>query len=162
MMKRRIFALVLALCCGLVVLTGCDMMGQVADAALEAAKVELENQIKAKIAEYKLTVVEGKSAFGQLNDEGGKYQFFYAILVQSNTDASARECAEALNKVFGTAGYEKQTKSEFPSKHLVHKTITFTHSDFSADNYYVIYLYLPDLTGWIEKIPQITFPTMPR
>ena len=161
-MIRRIFALILVLCFSLCIFAGCDAVSDIASAAVEAAKQEVENQVKAKLEEYKVTIVEGKSAFGALNDEGGKYQFFYAILVQTNTESAAADCANALNSAFGNAGYVAQTAPEFENEHLVHKTITFNRTDFSAGNYYTVYLYLSDLTGWVEKLPELTFPTIPQ
>ena len=161
-MIRRIFALVLALSLGLTLLAGCGAVSDIASAAMEAAKQEVENQVKAKLEEYKVTIVEGKSAFGTLNDEGGKYQFLYAILIRANGETAAADCADALNKAFGNAGYAAQTAPEFENAHLVHKTITFDHTDFSAGDYYTVYLYLADLTGWTEKLPELTFPTIPK
>jgi hypothetical protein len=62
-----------------------------------------------------------------------------------------------MNKLFSEAGLTAQTDSTVRNDHLVHKSITFKHDDFSAGNYYVIWGYaadlsisLPDLSELIE------------
>ncbi len=146
---RRIIAFTLMIACLLGCFAGCGgAVSEVADSVLEAAKAELENQIKAKIEEYKVTVVETKTAFGDLS--GGKYQFYCAILVQTNAESSAADCAEGLGKLFPNAGFVKQTGSQVESEQLVNKTITYGQTDFSADNYYTVYVYVEDITKVVD------------
>ena len=145
---RKFLSLLLIAACLMGCLAGCgDAVSEVADSVVNAAKAELEKQIQAKVEEYKVTVVEMKTAAGQLND-GGKYQFYCAILVQTNTESGAKDCADGLSKVFGNAGYMKQTGSNVESDLLTQKTITYKQTDFSADNYYTVYVYVKDLTNW--------------
>lgn len=149
-MIRKIIAFVLTLACVACCFAGCgEAMGDIAGNVLSAAKEELESQIKAKIEEYKVEVVETKTAVGQLNDEG-EYQFYCAILVKTNSESSAEDCANGLDKLFGTTGYMKQTGSSVESEHLVKKFITYDHTDFSGDNYYTVYVYVADVTKVID------------
>ena len=146
---RKAIALLLALCCAVCLFSGCDAVSEVTDNVLAAAREELMNQIRAKIEENKVTVVEAKSTVGKLNDAGGKYQFFCAMLVQTNSADSAENCAQAVAALFGRASYMAQTGSHVESQYLVHKTITYNHTDFSAGNYYTVFVYVEDLTAFI-------------
>ena len=148
---KRIFCLLLAAVCSLSLLAGCgDVVSDVADNVLSAAKDELMTQIQEKVEQYKVTVKETKAAVGTLNDEGGKYQFFCAILVQTNEESSAEDCANALGTVFGRGGYMAQADSKVESEHLVHKAITYNTTDFSAGNYYTVYVYVADITKIVD------------
>lgn len=140
-MIRKVVSLVLAalLLCG--IFAGCNAVNEIADSVVNAAKAELENQIKGKLEEYKVDAVELKTAFGKLNDEGGKYQFFCAVLVKSDSEALPKAAADALVKLFPSAGLVSQNGSKVENAHLVHKDITYNHSDFSSGNYYTIYVY---------------------
>ncbi len=129
---------------------GKDTVTGIAGNVLEAAKTELTAQIQGKLEEYKLEVVEVKPVVGKLNDEGGKYQFYCAALVRANAESSAEECAKALNKVFGEAGHVSQTGSQVESQHLVHKTVTYRQTDFSAGNYYTVYVYVAAIDQIID------------
>lgn len=144
-MKMRMLALILALSCLLCALTGCATVLEVTGEVVNAAKEELENQIREKLGEYKVTPMEFKSAFGKLNDDGGKYQCFYAVLVQTDTESHVINCAQTLGKAFSDSGYMLQTASAVESKYLVHKTVTYDHADFTAGNYYTIFVYVDDL-----------------
>lgn len=148
---KRIICLMLVLVLATSLFTGCgEAVSEVADNVLAAAKEELVNQIQLKVEEYKVTVKETKTAVGKLNDDGGKYQFYCAILVQTNTESSAKDCANALGKVFGESGHVAQTGSAVESEHLVHKTITYNHSDYSEGNYYTVYVYVADITKVVD------------
>ena len=156
-MKRRIFSLFLAVCMTLSLCACGGTAGQIADSVMEAAATELKNQVRQLLEQNKLEVVEIKTTFGKLNDDGGKYQFFIAALVKSNGTAVPQSTADAMNKLFSEAGLTAQTESALHNSHLLHKTITFKHDDFSAGNYYVIWGYaadlsisLPDLSELIE------------
>ena len=145
-MKRKFLCLILAVIMTLS-LVGCGgATGQIADAVMEAAMTELRNQVKALLEQNKLEVVEIKTAFGKLNDEGGKFQFFIGALVKSNSTAVPQSTADTMGKIFSEAGLTAQSGSALENSHLVHKDITFKHSDFSEGNYYVIWGYAADLT----------------
>lgn len=148
-MIRKMIAVLLAISCAVGLFAGCGAIGDVADEVLAAAKTELEKQIKAKVEEYKVEVVETKTAVGKINDDG-KYQFYCAMLVKTNAESSAEDCAKAVGKLFGESGYVKQSGSDVVSDKLVHKTITYEHDDFEEGNYYTIYVYVEDVTKVID------------
>lgn len=149
-MLRKIIAFVLTAACVCCLFAGCGgVVTDVADNVLAAAKEELVSQIKEKVQQYKVTAVETKAAVGTLNDDGGKYQFYCAILVQTNAESSAADCAKAL-KGLGESGYMAQTGSHVDSEHLVHKTITYDRTDFSEGNYYTVYVYIADITKVVD------------
>ena len=149
-MKRKLFCLflcvILVLCC----FAGCgETVGEIAGNVAEAAMKELEAQVKATLEEYKVEVIEVKSAVGKLNDNSdSKVQFYCAALVRANSDVIPKSIAVSLGSIFEEAGCHRWLKSEVDSNHLVHKDITFKHSDFSTGDYYLIYVYndkLPSL-----------------
>ena len=148
---KRIVSLLLALTLALGLFAGCgEAVSDVADNVLTAAKEELMKQIQEKVETYKVTVKETKAAVGTLNDDGGKYQFYCAILVQTNTESSAGDCADALGKVFGESGYDLQTGSAVKSEHLVHKTLAYDTEDYSGGNFYTVYVYVADITKVVD------------
>ena len=156
-MKRKFISLILAAAMALS-LFGCSgKAGEIAGSVKDAAVNELKNQVQQLLEENKLEVVEMKTAFGQLNDDGGKYQLFIAALVKSNSEAIPQSTADTMAKLFSDAGLTLQTASRLENAHLVHKEISFNHSDFSDGSYYVIWGYaadlsidLPDLSSLIE------------
>ena len=158
-MKHRItaFVLIVALCLSL---CGCsevvsDIAGNVADAAMK----ELEQQIKEAVEEYKVVVVEIKSAVGKLNDESdSSLQFFCGVLVRSNSDALPQSGSNALGKLFEQSGITPQTGSAIQNDLLTNKSISFKHTDFSADDYYMLWVYSPSLT---QKLSELELPTLP-
>ena len=132
-----------------------DIAGNVADAALK----ELEVQIRKTVEEYKVDVVEVKSAVGRLNNESdSRMQFFCGVLVRSNSDALPKGGAEALEGLFEQSGIQKQTESQIENPLLVNKKIAFKHSDFSSGDYYMIWVYSPSLT---QKLQELELPTLP-
>ena len=151
-MKRKLLSLVLA--CALVLsLCGCGgTVGEIAGNVANAAMEELETQVRKVLEENKLEVVELKTAFGKLNDDGGDYQFFVAALVRTESQTAAQATADTLAKLFTDAGLTVQTASALESPYLVHKDITFKHSDFSGGNYYVIYAYHADLAAGMPSL----------
>ena len=161
-MKHRItaFVLMLALC---LALGGCgevvnDIAGNVADAAME----ELEQQIKETVEEYKVSVVEVKSAVGKLNDESdSNLQFFCGVLVRSNSDALPKSGTEILGDLFEQAGIQPQTGSSIENDLLTNKEISFNHTDFSSGDYYLIWVYSPSLTQKLEEL-ELELPTIPN
>lgn len=158
-MKRKLLSLVLA---ALMVLSLCGCggtAGEIAGSVMDAAMAELKDQVTALLEKNKLDVVEMKTAFGTLNDAGSKNQFFIAALVQSNSDGIPQSTADTLDKLFSDAGLTVQTGSAVENSYLVHKDITFNHTDFSQGNYYVIWAYaadlsikLPDLSGLLDLV----------
>ena len=154
-MKRRLLALFLAVLMTLS-LCGCGgTAGQIADSVMDAAMKELKNQVTQLLEKNKLEVVEVKTAFGQLNDDGGKYQFFIAALVKSNSTSVPQSTADAMGKIFSDAGLTWQNSASLDNSHLVHKDITFKHTDFSAGNYYVLWGYAADLSIELPDLSQL-------
>lgn len=147
---KKILCLLLVLSCVAGLLTSCDMVASIAGNVLEAAKEELVTQVESTVEKYKVSIKEVKPLVGKLNDEGGKYQFFCALLVQTNTESNAKECANALGKAFTEAGCAPQTQSNLENKHLVHKSIAYSTSDFSEGNYYTVYVYTADLSKLVD------------
>lgn len=155
-MIRKVVSLILAalMLCGM--FAGCNAVGDIAGNVADAAMKELENQVKASLEKNKVNVVELKTAVGHLNDSGSKLQFFCAALVKSESAAVPEAAAEAMDAVFEKAGVIVQTGSKVESEYLVHKDITFKHSDFSDGTYYVIYVYISDMS---IKLPELNLPT---
>lgn len=132
-----------------------DIAGNVRDAALK----ELEAQIQKTVEEYKVEVVEVKSAVGRLNNgSDSRMQFFCGVLVRSNSDALPKGGAEALDGLFEQSGIQKQTGSQIENPLLVNKKVSFKHSDFSSGDYYMIWVYSPSLT---QKLQELELPTLP-
>lgn len=158
-MKYRL-TLVLLVAALLMTLCGCndvvnDIAGNVADAALK----ELEVQIKNTVKEYKVDIVEIKSAVGKLNaGSDSDKQFFCGVLVRSNSNALPESGADALEGLFEKSGIVRQDSSEIKSELLTNKSIHFKHSDFSSGNYYMIWVYSPSLT---QKLSELELPTLP-
>ena len=155
-MVRKVVSLVLAafMLCG--IFAGCNAVGEIAGNVADAAMKELENQVKATLEKNKVNVVELKTAIGKLNDDGSEMQFFCAALVKSDPDTVVNGAAEAMGAVFEKSGVLVQTGSKVESEYLVHKDITFKHSDFSDGTYYVIYVYISDMS---IKLPELNLPT---
>ena len=159
-MKRRLSALFLAVLM-MLTLSGCgETAGKIADSVMDAAVAELKNQVKLLLEQNKLEVVEIKTAFGKLNDDGSKHQFFIAALVKANSDAVAKSTANALGKLFTDAGLTVQSDSQLENSHLVHKSITFKLTDFSAGGYYVIWAYASDLSIQLPDLSQLIEATI--
>lgn len=141
-MKHKFFCLLLALMLLMSTLAGCGAVSEIADNVANAAKTELENQVKAMLAEYKVDVVELKTAAGTLNDDAEPFHFFCAVLVRSENDAIPKACADALSKNFQDAGVVLQTGSAIDSPHLVKKSLAYKFTGFDdGSTYYTIYIY---------------------
>ena len=143
---RKIICLILVAVV-LLGVAGCGAVGEIAGSVAEAAMKELENQLKSELEKNKVEIVEMKTAFGKLNDEGGEMQLFIAALVKTDSTDSLGVATDAIGGLFAVSGWESQESSQLENEHLVHKTITFKHSDFSSGNYYVIYGFAPSITG---------------
>lgn len=152
-MKYKFLSLLLAVALLTMCLSGCgETVGKIAGNVADAAMKELETQVKKTLEENKLEVVEIKTVFGVLNDEGSEHQFFCAALVKSEAQSIPQATADTLSKLFTDAGLLTQTTSKVDSPYLVHKDITFKHSDFSDGTYYVIFAYQSDLTANMPTI----------
>lgn len=146
-MIRKISVFLLSLMLALGMFTGCsDTVGEIAGNVKDAAMEELEKQVKATLEKNKVEVIEMKTVFGKLNDAGSKNQFFCAALVRANSTDIPKAAADAVGKLVTEAGLLEQTGSKVESDLLIHKEIVFKHTDFSEENYYVIYAYHKDLT----------------
>lgn len=147
-MIRKICIFLLMLVMVLSCFTGCsETVGEIAGNVADAAMEELEKQVKSALEKNKVDVIEMKTVFGKLNDEGSKHQFFCAALIRSDATELPEAAAEAVRNLVTEAGLLEQTGSKLESPHLVHKTIEFKHTDFSEGNYYVIYAYHEDLSA---------------
>ena len=159
-MKRKFFCLFLAVLMTLSLCACGETAGQIADSVMDAAMTELKNQVKQLLEQNKLEVVEIKTAFGKLNDEGSSYQFFIAALVKSNATAVPQSTADAMNKLFSEAGLNAQSESSLQNQYLVHKEISFKQTDFSEGNYYVIWGYAQDLTVELPDLSSLIESTL--
>ena len=163
-MKHKITVLLLVLSI-LLTFSGCDgVVGEIAGNVADVAVKELEAQIKATIEEYKVDVIEIKSAVGKLdNDFSSSQQFFCGVLVRSNSDALPMSVATTLGKIFEEAGCHPWHKSEIDNDHLENKTLTFKHTDFETGDYYLIWGYTSSLTQKLtDALKEIELPTIPE
>ena len=152
-MIRKISIFALALVMVLSMFSGCSgTVGEIAGNVADAAMKELEKQVKATLEKNKVDVIEMKTAFGKLNDDGAKQQFFCAALIRANSTDIPKAAVDAIGKLVTEAGLLEQTGSKVESDLLIHKEIVFKHSDFSEGNYYVIYAYHKDLTANMPKL----------
>lgn len=150
-MIRKIIAIALIFACLSGLAVGCgEVASDITASVLEAARAELEAQVKAKIEEYKVTVVETKTAVGDINDSDAEYQFFFALLIQTDAEDSAAGCAAAVGKLFGEAGYMAQKDNFVSSEHLTKQFLTYKNSDYTAGNYYTVYVYVEDITKVVD------------
>lgn len=150
-MIRKLIALILVAACVAGVAAGCgEIASDITANVLEAAKAELENQVKAKIEEYKVTVVETKTAVGNINDADAEHQFFFALLIQTDSEDSAAACADAVGKLFGTSGYMAQSDKAVNSEYLTKQFLTYNTTDYKEGNYYTVYVYVEDITKVVD------------
>lgn len=150
-MTRKSICFILTVALLLGVLSGCSVIGKIFGNVAEAAKEELEKQVKEVMESYKVEVVEIKTAFGKLNgDDDRAMQFFYAALIRSDSEESVKKCLDAIKPLFEDAGYKAQTGKEVESDYLVHKTISF-NTEIDGSGYYLVYAYNSSLTGKLFK-----------
>jgi hypothetical protein len=148
---KKIIAFLLILACVGGLATACgEIASDITSSVLEAAKKELETQVKEKVAEYKVAVVEMKTAFGDINESSAENQFYCAVLIKTDSEESASTCSGALGKVFGKSGFEKQTSNKVESEFLTKQTITYNHADYEGGNYYTVYVYVEDITKVVD------------
>ena len=138
MKKFFTFLLILTL---LVSLAGCsEVAGEIAGNVADAAKKELENQIKQTFETYKIDILDMKSAVGKLNDANGDLQFFCAVLVQSDSPAIPQSAADTLSKLFHDAGIQIQSGAQIESSYLQHKDLSFK-KEGNGTNHYAVWFY---------------------
>ena len=150
---RKMSAILLVLVMVASLMAGCSAVGDIAGNVASAAMEELENQVKAVLEKNKVDVVELKTDFGKLNDEGSKLQFFCAALIRSENETAVEGCAKALDGLFEHTGVQIQTGSKVENAHLIHKDITYDHSDFTDGSYYTIYVYTSLSLDAMEILP---------
>lgn len=142
MKKFAAFVLVLTL---LVSFAGCsEVAGDIAGNVADAAKKELENQIKTTFEKYQTEILDMKSAVGKLNGESGDIQFFCAVLVQSDSDAIPQSAADTLSKLFHDAGVVLQTGSKIENSYLQHKELSFK-LEGDGKTHYAVWFYTDKL-----------------
>ena len=135
MKKFFTFLLILTL---LVSLAGCsEVAGEIAGNVADAAKKELENQIKQTFETYKIDILDMKSAVGKLNDANGDLQFFCAVLVQSDSPAIPQSAADTLAKLFHDAGIQVQSGAKIDNDYLQNKELSFKLEGDGATHYTV-------------------------
>lgn len=158
---KRLISLLLILVLTLGCFAGCggtvgSTMGDIAGNVAEAAKKELESQVKLTFEKYKVTVLDLKSATGKLNGSEDVTQFFCAALVESDSEAIPQSVADALGKVFHDAGIHVQTGAAIESRWLEHKELSFNSEKFEeGKTYYAVWCYtdkLPDLSDLKDMI----------
>ena len=145
-MFKKLIALVLALCL-LLALAGCgEVAGEIAGNVADAAKKELENQIKATFEKYKVEILDMKTAVGKLSGDSSDIQFFCAVLVQSDSDAIPQSVADTLGKLFHDAGINVQTEAKISNSYLQTKELTYKFDSFGdGKTYYTVWCYTDKL-----------------
>ena len=153
-MKKSVICLLLCLC---MILAGCgEVAGEIAGNVADAAKKELENQIKTTFETYKIEILDMKTAAGKLSGESGDIQFFCAVLVQSESDAVPTAIAENLSKMFHDAGITVQTESVISNDYLEHKELSFKFDSFGDGKaYYCVWCYTDKLPS-LDDLKEIT------
>ena len=154
MFKKFIsFVLVLGLLCALAVCS--DVAGEIAGNVAEAAKKELENQVKETFEKYKIEILDIKTAVGKLSGDSSDVQFFCAVLVQSDSDAIPQSAADTLSKLFHDAGTKVQTGAEIESSYLEHKNLSFRQEAFEeGKTYYTVWCYTDKLPS-LEDLKEL-------
>ena len=153
-MKYRMTALLLILAL-LVTLGGCgEVVGEIAGSVADAAKQELEKQIRQTFETYQTEILDMKSAFGKLVGDQCDIQFFCAVLVQSDSDAIPQAAADTLRKLFHDAGITVQTGPAIENAYLKHTSLSFKYDGFDdGQTYYSVWFYtdkLPSLEDLSE------------
>ena len=155
-MKRKLLSLLLIITLLATFSTGCsetatEIAGNVAKAAME----ELKLQVQTVLEENNLEVIEIKPIMGVLNDDKDSMKFFCAALVTADSTQLLDDCVSALKLVFEDAGLMVQTGRKVSSPYLVHQELIYDHTDFSAGNYYTIYVYT---SGFSDDLSDLQLP----
>ena len=153
---KRMVCTILALVMLLALLPGCgEVAGEIAGNVAEAARTELEKQVKAAFEKHKMNVLELKSSFGKLNGDEGELQFFCAVLVQSDSDLMPNSVAGSLKLMFTDTGVEIQEGNAIESEYLEHKELNFKYDKFEeGKTYYRVYCYSDQIPS-LEDIQQM-------
>ena len=146
-------ALVLTVIC-----CGCgEVAGEIAGNVAEAAKKELEKQVKATFEKYKIEILDMKTTVGKLNGDGEDLQFFCGVLVQSDSDAVPQSAADTLGKLFHDAGIQVQTGTNIENSYLEHKDLAYKDGIMAdGKTYYTVWCYtdrLPTLEDLKNLVP---------
>ena len=141
-MIKKLTALVLVFFL-LASMIGCSKVaGEIAGNVADAAKKELENQIKLTFEKYKVEIIEFKSAFGKISNSDEETQFFCAALITSESDAVPTSIAENLEKLFHDAGITVQTSGAIENSYLVNKSLSYKFEGFGdGKTYYTVWCY---------------------
>ena len=136
-MFKKVCAFILAL--GLLLaLAGCgEVAGEIAGNVADAAKKELENQIRKTFETYKIEILDMKTAVGKLNGEGSDIQFFCTVLVESDSPAIPQSAADTLAKLFHDAGIQVQSGARIDNDYLQNKELSFKLEGDGATHYAV-------------------------
>lgn len=148
---KRIVAVLLCLLLTVSMLSACGgVVGEIAGNVADAAKAELEAQVKATFEKYKVEILELRTAVGKLNGSSGDMQFFCAALVASDSPALPQSVADGLNKVFHDAGIAEQSGPDVVSSYLEHKSLSYKFADFGdGKTYYTVWCYT-------DKLPELS------
>ena len=141
---KKFMALILALLMILSLAACSEVAGDIAGNVAEAAKKELENQIKQTFETYKIEILDMKTAVGKLNGDSGELQFFCAVLVQSESPAIPQSAADTLSKLFHDAGVDIQTGAKIENSYLQHKELTFKQEG-DGQTFYTVWFYTDKL-----------------
>ena len=155
------FKKLLALICALVLIFACsgcnEVAGEIAGNVADAAKAELEKQIKATFETYKVEILDMKTAVGKLGGSSEELQFFAAVLVQSDSDAVPQSAADTLGKLFHDAGIQIQTGTDIENFYLEHKDLAYKDGIMvDGKTYYTVWCYtdrLPTLEDLKNLVP---------
>ncbi len=147
---KKLMALLLALLMVLS-LSGCgSVAGEIVENVAEAARKELENQVKLTFEKYKVEIIEFKSTTGKLSSTSGDTQFFCAALITSESDAIPNSIVENLGKLFHDAGITVQTAGTIENSYLELKSLAFNFDGFDdGKTYYTVWFYT-------DKIPELS------
>ena len=150
------FAATILVFCLILSLTACGgVAGEIAGNVADAAKKELENQIKATFEKYKIEILDMKTAVGKLSGEGGDIQFFCAVLVQSDSDAIPQSAADTLSKLFHDAGINVQSAAAIENSYLQNKELAFKFDGFGdGKTYYCVWCYTDKLPS-LEDLKEL-------
>lgn len=144
-------------------LAGCgEVAGEIAGNVAEAAKKELENQVKATFEKYKMEILDMKTAVGKLSGSGDDLQFFCAVLVSSDSDKIPQSIADSLSKVFHDAGITVQSGSEIENDYLEHKELAYKFTSFDdGKTYYTVWCYTDRLPS-LEDLKDLAATAAPE
>ena len=145
-MFKKFVAAVLLLCLILSLAACSGVAGEIAGNVADAARKELENQVKATFEKYKIEILDMKTAVGKLSGQGEDLQFFCAVLVQSDSDAIPQSAADTLGKLFHDAGINVQTAAAIENPYLQNKELSFKFDGFGdGRTYYCVWCYTDKL-----------------